>query len=196
MSNSFIGEVRAFPYNFAPDGWLDCMGQTVSINQYQALFGVIGFIYGGDQQSTFGLPDLRGRAVTGLGQGTGLSNSTIGQLQGADSVALVSQAQLPPHTHTITTKFMPPGTAPGASGSTPGPNAYLSRLLNPTTSPPVSHLAYAPAATTTPIVPLSPSALVAFPPSVQAAQAHENRQPFTTLRYCICATDGIYPPRP
>ncbi|EKQ60350.1 microcystin dependent protein [Xanthomonas citri pv. malvacearum str. GSPB2388] len=195
MSNSFIGEVRAFPYNFAPEGWLDCMGQTVSINQYQALFGVIGFAYGGDKQTTFGLPDLRGRAVTGQGQGPGLSNYTIGQLQGTDSVALVSSTQLPAHTHSITTTFLPPATAPGAAVNTPSSSSYLSRLLNPTTSPPTSYKAYAPA-TTTPMVQLSPNALAPFPSGSQAVQAHENRQPFTTIRYCICATDGIYPPRP
>jgi len=194
MSNSFIGEVRAFPYSFAPDGWLECMGQLLSINQYQALFGVIGFTYGGDRQTTFALPDLRGRAVTGQGQGPGLGNYPIGQFQGTDSVALVSQSQLPAHTHTITTKFIPPDTAPGAAGNTPGPSAYLSRLLNSNTTPPSSYKAYAPA-TTTPMVQPSPNALGAFPPGMQPAQAHENRQPFTTVRYCICATDGIFPPR-
>lgn len=195
MSNSFIGEVRAFPYNFAPEGWLECMGQTVSIQQYQALFGVIGFAYGGDKQNTFGLPDLRGRAVVGQGQGLGLSNTTIGQLRGTDSVTLNSQTQLPAHNHTITTKFLPPATAPGAASSMPSAAAYLSRLLNPTTSPPTSYKAYAPVSST-PIVPVGLNTLGAFPPAAQPAQAHENRQPFATIRYCICATDGIYPPRP
>ncbi|MBF9266192.1 phage tail protein [Paracidovorax cattleyae] len=195
MSNSFIGEIRAFPYNFAPEGWLDCMGQLVSLQQYQALFAVIGFTYGGDNRTTFGLPDLRGRAAVGQGQGPGLSSYAIGQLQGADSVALVSPTQLPAHTHTITSKFMPPGTAPGASGSAPSGNAYLSRLLDPTTSPPTTNSAYAPNSTT-PIVQLQSTALTPFPSTAAAAQAHENRQPFTTFRYCICATDGVYPPRP
>ncbi|PPT99674.1 phage tail protein [Xanthomonas arboricola] len=195
MSNSFIGEVRAFPYNFAPEGWLDCMGQTVSINQYQALFGVIGFTYGGDKQSTFGLPDLRGRAVTGQGQGPGLSNCTIGQLQGADSVALASASQLPAHTHTISSKFLGPVDAPGGSVNMPGSSAYIARLLNLTLTPKKTYVAYA-LATSTPVAQMSPNALAPFPSTAAAVQAHENRQPFTTVRYCICATDGIYPPRP
>ncbi|MCC4619710.1 hypothetical protein LL965_06255 [Xanthomonas cassavae CFBP 4642] len=124
-----------------------------------------------------------------------MSNHTIGQLQGADSVALTSVSQLPAHTHTITSKFMPPGTAPGASSSTPSANAYLSRLLNPTPSPPVTTAAFAPNSTT-PLTPLAPNALTPFPSSPAQTQAHENRQPFATFRYCICATDGIFPPRP
>lgn len=169
--------------------------RLVSLQQYQVLFAVIGFTYGGDKRTTFGLPDLRGRAAVGQGQGPGLSSYAIGRLQGADSVALVSPTQLPAHTHTITSKFMPPGAAPGASGSAPGGNAYLSRLLDPTTSPPTTNNAYAPNSTT-PIVQLQSTALTPFPSTAAAAQAHENRQPFTTFRYCICATDGVYPPRP
>jgi len=195
MSNSFIGEVRAFTYNFAPEGWLDCLGQVVSIQQYQALFGVIGFAYGGDGRTTFGLPDLRGRAALGQGQGVGLSNYTIGQLQGSDGVVLASIQQLPSHSHTISSKYMPPGAAPGASGGTPGAATYASRLLNPTTSPPTTYTPFMP--TTVPVdVQMAPNLLSAFPPGAAPAQAHENRQPFTTLRYCICATDGVFPPRP
>ncbi|MDQ1090754.1 microcystin-dependent protein [Xanthomonas sacchari] len=193
MSNSFIGEVRAFPYNFAPEGWLDCMGQLLSIHEYSALFAVIGFTYGGDKQNTFGLPDLRGRAVIGLGQGPALSNYTIGQPHGTDFVGL-SLTQLPAHTHTITSKFLPPKAWPGAAVSTPSPIAYLSRLLNPTTSPPTSYKAYSPA--TQPIVDLASTALLPFPSDAQQAQVHENRQPFTTIRYCICVNDGIFPSKP
>ncbi|PKV11541.1 phage tail protein [Xanthomonas prunicola] len=195
MSNSFIGEVRAFPYNFAPDGWLECMGQTVSIQQYQALFGVIGFAYGGDKQNTFGLPDLRGRAVTGQGQGPGLTNTTMGQLQGADTVALTSSSQLPAHTHTISTQFVRPATALTAFVNTPSAAAYVTRLLNLTLTPRQTYLAYAPAVGT-PVGQMSPTTLTPFPATSTSVQAHENRQPFTTVRYCICATDGIYPPRP
>ena len=83
MSESFIGEVRAFPYQFAPTGWLECHGQLVPVWQYQALFAVLGSRYGGDQLNTFGLPDLRGRGAIGQGQGPGLANYVTGKLQGA-----------------------------------------------------------------------------------------------------------------
>lgn len=195
MSSSFIGEVRAFPYNFAPEGWLDCVGQTLSVQQYQMLFSIIGFTYGGNGSTMFGLPDLRGRAAVCQGQGPGLNNYPIGQALGTDSVTLSFQSQLPAHTHTITSKFMPPATAPGASASTPSSSAYLSRLLNPTVTPAVTSAAYAPN-TATPIVQLSASALTPFPSATAAPQAHENRQPFATFRYCICVTDGEYPVRP
>ncbi|MBB5878173.1 tail fiber protein [Xanthomonas sp. 3498] len=195
MSSSFIGEVRAFTYNFAPEGWLDCLGQVVSLQQYQALFGVIGFTYGGDGRTTFGLPDLRGRAALGQGQGVGLSTYAIGQLQGSDGVVLASELQLPAHTHAISSKYMAPGVAPGASGKTPSASSYASRLLNPTTSPPTTYTPFM-----LPGPPLdaqmSPAALSAFPDVAALPQAHENRQPFATLRYCICATDGVFPPRP
>jgi microcystin-dependent protein len=194
MSNSFIGEVRAFPYTFAPDGWLDCMGQLVAIQQYQALFAVIGFSYGGDRQTTFGLPDLRGRAALGQGQGIGLTNAPVGQLRGSDTVALVSQQQLPAHNHTITSRYLAPGVAPGAIGSAPNNAAYLSRMLSTSVSPPVTQKAYT--STAQPTTAMGSAALSVFPPGGTSAQAHENRQPFTTIRYCICATDGVYPPRP
>ncbi|MBB5941873.1 MULTISPECIES: phage tail protein [unclassified Xanthomonas] len=193
MSNSFIGEVRAFPYTFAPEGWLDCMGQLVSVQQYQMLYSLLSNFYGGDGRTTFGLPDLRGRAVVGRGQGTGLSNYALAQLDGADSVALVSAAQLPAHTHTITSKFTPFASAQTAFSATPGATAYISRLINPTGST-TTYRQYTAAASVTPAA-MSPNSLTPFPANPVPAQAHENRQPFTAMRYCICATDGIYPER-
>lgn len=193
MSNSFIGEVRAFPYNYAPEGWLDCMGQLVSVQQYQMLYSLLSNFYGGDGRNTFGLPDLRGRAVVGRGQGLGLSAYALAQLDGADSVALMSKAQLPAHTHTITSKFAPLSSAPTAFSATPSAAAYVSRLINPsgatTTYTPYTK------AVSVPLTPMSANSLMPFPESSTSVQAHENRQPFTTLRYCICATDGIYPER-
>ncbi|WOS40495.1 phage tail protein [Xanthomonas rydalmerensis] len=194
MSNSFIGEVRAFPYNFAPEGWLDCMGQLVSVQQYQMLFSLLSNFYGGDGRATFGLPDLRGRAVVGRGQGTGLSNYALAQQDGTDSVALGSVAQLPVHTHTITSKFTGILAAPTSFSSTPSPVAYVSRLINPV-EPITTYAQYKMPPATVPLAPMSPATLLPFPASATPAQAHENRQPFTTMRYCICATDGIYPER-
>ncbi len=90
---------------------------------------------------------------------------------------------------------MPLASAPGAFSSTPSSSAYLSRLLNPTVTPAVTSPAYAPN-TVAPIVQLSPTALTPFPSATATPQAHENRQPFATFRYCICVTDGEYPVRP
>lgn len=194
MSSSFIGEIRAFPYTFAPAGWLDCMGQVVSIQQYQALFAVIGNRFGGDGRTTFGLPNLCGRVAAGQGQlQTTGTNYAFGQSLGVPQVALTSQAQLPSHTHNITGKFLPPTTNLSAYGNTPSSQAYPSRFLDKTNSATLSsYTSPTPASSTTV---MSPMALSVEPPNAAPA-AHENRQPYTTLRFCICALDGDYPPRP
>lgn len=197
MSSSFIGEVRAFPYTFAPDGWLDCMGQLVSVHQYQLLFAVIGSRYGGDHRTTFGLPNLCGRVAIGQGQlhtngqATG-ANYVLGQSLGVPEVTLSLPDQLPRHTHTITSKFLAPTAAPNASGNTPTSQAYPSRMFDKSNS--TSFGTYIPPASASTMTTMSPLALSTAPPTLPAA--HENRQPYTTLRFCICATDGDYPVRP
>lgn len=79
MSEAFIGEVRIFGGNFAPVNWHLCDGSLLPISQYEALFALIGTVYGGDGMNTFGIPDLRGRLPVGQGQGPGLTNRIIGQ---------------------------------------------------------------------------------------------------------------------
>lgn len=93
MSNPYVGEIRMFGGNFAPSGWMFCEGQILAISDYDTLFNLIGTTYGGDGQSTFALPDLRGRIP--VHQATGF---TIGQLAGTETVTLTTQ-QLPQHTH-------------------------------------------------------------------------------------------------
>ncbi|RZK58400.1 MAG: phage tail protein, partial [Hymenobacter sp.] len=97
----FIGEIRMMSFGFNPKSWALCNGQLLPIAQYQALYALLGTMYGGNGVQTFGLPDLRGRAILGTGQGPGLSSYIQGQLGGSEAVAL-TQAQLPPHTHTAT----------------------------------------------------------------------------------------------
>src|SRR3954470_3548696 len=84
----FIGELRLFGFNFAPRGWALCQGQLLSISQNSALFSLLGTMYGGNGQTTFGLPDLRGRTPVGFGQGPGLSNRGQGESGGGESVTL------------------------------------------------------------------------------------------------------------
>src|SRR3954470_21278546 len=98
MSSPFIGEIRLFPYNFAPRGWAFCSGQILPISQNTALFSLLGTTYGGNGQTTFALPDLRGRAAISSGQGPGLSSYTIGEVGGVESVTLNTQ-QMPQHQH-------------------------------------------------------------------------------------------------
>jgi microcystin-dependent protein len=95
MSQPYVGEIRMFAGNFAPAGWMFCEGQLLPISQYETLFNLIGTTYGGDGQSTFGLPDLRGRLP--IHQGSGF---TLSQNGGAETVTLTT-SQMPAHTHTI-----------------------------------------------------------------------------------------------
>src|SRR3954463_9270891 len=100
MAQPYIGEIRMFGGNFAPAGWAVCQGQLMPISENDALFNLIGTTYGGDGQSTFGLPDLRGRAPVHMGQGSGLSSYTIGQNGGSEFVTLTTQ-QMPTHNHLV-----------------------------------------------------------------------------------------------
>ncbi len=100
MANPYLGEIRIFPYNFSPMGWALCEGQTMPISQNTALFALLGTTYGGNGTTTFNLPDLRGRAVVGAGEGPGLSNYVLGEDGGAESVTLTSN-QMPAHNHLV-----------------------------------------------------------------------------------------------
>jgi len=100
MADPFVGEVRSVCFNYAPDGWLLCQGQVVNVNAYQALYALIGNQYGGQaSQGTFGIPDLQGRSIIGVGVGFNLSPITWGQKTGQSQVAL-ALGQMPAHIHT------------------------------------------------------------------------------------------------
>ena len=98
MSEPFIGEIRMFAGNFAPRGWAFCDGQLLAVNQNDALFSLLGTVYGGDGRTTFGLPECRGRVPVGQGQGPGLSNRPLGQKAGQETVTLITQ-NIPQHNH-------------------------------------------------------------------------------------------------
>jgi microcystin-dependent protein len=96
----FLGQIQAFGFNFAPRGWASCDGQLMPISQYQALYSLLGTIYGGDGRTSFGLPDLRGRFAIGHGNGPGLSPATLGAKGGANQVTLTVN-NLPAHNHMV-----------------------------------------------------------------------------------------------
>ena len=98
MSEPFVGEIRMFAGNFAPRGWAFCEGQLLAVSQNDALFSLLGTIYGGDGRTTFGLPDLRGRLPIHAGSGPGLSPRRLGAKAGAESVTLTVN-QLTSHSH-------------------------------------------------------------------------------------------------
>ena len=98
----FLGQIMLFGGNFAPRGWALCHGQLLPISQYSALFSLLGTTYGGDGRTTFGLPDLRGRAPIGVGHGAGLSTITWGERGGAETHRL-SVTEMPSHDHSGST---------------------------------------------------------------------------------------------
>ena len=101
MSQPFVGEIKLFAGNFAPVGWQLCDGRILQILDFETLFQLIGTTYGGDGETTFALPDLRGRVAIGQGAGSGLSTHVLGEFGGSESVT-VTVNQLTPHTHVMT----------------------------------------------------------------------------------------------
>ncbi|OCX52687.1 hypothetical protein BEL04_14670 [Mucilaginibacter sp. PPCGB 2223] len=172
------GEIRFFAGPKIPVNWHACDGSTVSIQQYPALFSLIGTTYGGDGVSTFGLPDLRGRAI--VSQGTALSKTvyTLGSHGGTETVTL-AQDNIVTHTHSFTVGATP-ATTQSPSGSflaEPQPNTTYAYV--PTNITGVKTASIAAGALT----------------SSGGNQAHENRQPYLPVNYLICL-NGIYPEFP
>jgi microcystin-dependent protein len=106
MDEPYVGEIALFAGNFAPVGWFLCDGRTLPIAQYQALFALIGTMYGGNGTTNFALPDLRGRAPISFGQGVGLTNHVVGQQAGAETVTLTAD-QMPKHNHVMSASTQP-----------------------------------------------------------------------------------------
>ena len=123
MSEPYIGEIRMVGFNFAPQGWAMCNGQLMSIGENDALFTLIGTTYGGDGQSTFALPDFRGRIPIHQGTGSSGTTYTIGERGDTETVTLTVN-QIPAHTH--------PALAQSGAGNQPGPggNVWASSSLN------------------------------------------------------------------
>ena len=123
MEYGTVGEIRLFAGTFAPRGWEFCHGQLISMSRNSALFSVLGTTYGGNGQTTFGLPDLRGRAPAGFGPGPGLTYRALGEQSGAE-IATLAASQLPAHAHTLTTAGGVGGVSDSgkavAAGSTEG----------------------------------------------------------------------------
>ncbi|HEV7719988.1 MAG TPA: tail fiber protein [Iamia sp.] len=171
MSQQYLGEIRLFPYNFAPRSWAFCNGQLMSIAQSTALFSLLGTTYGGNGQTTFGLPDLRGRSALSSGQGPGLQPYDLGEVSGVETVTLI-QTEMPAHGHSVL------ASTSDSSAKNPSQN-----ILGSTASP-----IYAAVATANAI--LAPQTIGI----AGGSQPHENRSPFLVLNYCI-ALEGIFPSR-
>jgi microcystin-dependent protein len=168
-TNPFLGQLMAVAFNYPPKGWAFCNGQLLPINQNQALFSLLGTMYGGNGQTTFALPNLQGRVALGAGSGPGLQNYIQGQSAGQETHTL-SISEMPQHQHTVTASAVA-GSLPVAAANLLG-NApmYIA-------SPPD------PAAATDNLI-----------AAAGGSQPHENRQPFLVMNWCIALT-GIFPSR-
>lgn len=174
MSQPFIGEIRMFGGNFAPRSWALCDGQTFSIAQNQALFSLIGTIYGGDGRTTFGLPDLRGRLPMSYGAGLGLTQRFIGQSLGINSVRL-TRSEMPSHNHSIN------ATTHIANATTPQYNVLGKED---------EYNIYVQNADSSKIQPMRSDVIQTTGGNI----AHENRMPALTVNFIICLY-GTYPSR-
>jgi microcystin-dependent protein len=164
MSDPYIGEIRMFGGNFAPAGWAFCQGQLVPISEYDTLFNLIGTTYGGDGQSTFGLPNLQGRVPVHTGPGM-----VLGQMAGSESVTLTTQ-QLPVHTHPMAASSDAANVITGANGVLAASVSLAAYFA----SPPDAAL----------------NAASVLP--VGGNQPHENMQPYLAINFII-SLFGIYP---
>lgn len=171
MATPMIGEIRLFAGNFAPRGWAFCDGQVLSIAQNTALFSILGTTYGGNGQTTFALPDLRGRASIGPRQGPGLSSYALGEPGGQETVTLTT-TQIPAHNHTLNvnngvgTTTSPVNAVPAVSASRDSEYASTANATMATTAI----------------------------GNAGGSQPHENRQPYLAINYII-ALVGLFPSR-
>lgn len=163
MSEPFLSEIKIVSFNFPPKGWAFCNGQLLPINQNQALFALLGTTYGGNGQTNFALPNIRGRVPIHVGSG-----HTLGEAAGSTSVTVNIQ-QLPTHVHALQASTNSSGTSADAT------NKFLAPV----------NTGYGPAASLTTLSPQSVS-------SVGGSQPHNNMMPYLVLNFII-ALQGIFP---
>lgn len=179
MSEPFIGEIIMFAGNFAPRNWAFCNGQLLPIAQNTALFSILGTMYGGDGQTTFGLPDLRGRVPVGVGSGPGLPPIVEGQVGGETSHTLII-TEMPAHNHTATTQINAQSGA-GNSGAPGGKYPAASSTRDSIYSDATNATMNANAAQVTVGI-------------AGGSQPHNNMQPYQGINFII-ALYGIFPSR-
>jgi microcystin-dependent protein len=178
----YIAEVRLFAGNFAPRGWAFCQGQILSIAQNTALYALLGTTYGGNGQTTYALPDLRGRVAVGPGQGPGLPTVNLGEMSGERNHTLII-TEMPAHNHVAQTTLTPKGVSEAGNLSSPS-GAYwaTSGTLDPEyrTSGTFVDMAAQTGSTTIGVA--------------GGSQPHNNMPPYLGLNYIICM-EGIFPSR-
>jgi microcystin-dependent protein len=171
-SDPFIGEVRFVGFDFAPRGWAKCDGQLLAVSDNEALFSIIGTIYGGDGRTTFALPDMRGRTPVHEGNGPGLTTYRLGQKTGTEQT-FVSTAQLPSHSHTANASRQSARTTDATDGALARTRSNLKIYDNSAPNHTLKNTTVG---------------------STGGTQGMNNMQPYNTMN-CIIALTGIYPSR-
>jgi len=166
MEEAFIGQIIPVAFNWAPRGWYRCEGQLLPIHSNTPLFSLIGTTYGGNGQTTFALPDLRGRLPISLGEGPGLTRRENGGQGGSETVTLTTK-ELPAHTHSLESGLLEPDSDFAASNGIPLPSGLIGGAV------------VASASGATP---------------VGRSTAHPNTPPYLAVNWIICA-EGIFPSR-
>ncbi|EJN14837.1 microcystin-dependent protein [Bradyrhizobium sp. YR681] len=170
MADPFIGEIRLFGFPRIPNGWLACAGQSLPISQYDTLYAVLGTTYGGDGNTTFNLPDLRGRVA--IGQGQGNPNYVLGQVGGEEQHTLV-EAEMPAHSHALVSS-----TAIGTA-VTPAQTLHLATASGGELYAPVANAG-------------TYATMAACVATAGNSVGHDNMMPTVVANYCICYA-GIFP---
>lgn len=179
MSEPTIGEIRMFAGNFPPRNWAFCNGQILPVNQFEALFSLLGTIYGGDGRTTFALPELRGRIPVHYGSGPGLSPQPIGNKAGAEC-KILAEENIPKHSH----QFM----ASTAVADSPDPQARVFASASPNTANFYD-------TSSSPVQKLAPTAIAeAGGNNAGKSTAYDIRMPSLAVSFII-AMNGIYPSR-
>lgn len=180
MSDYFLGEIRMFSFSWAPDSWALCQGQSLPVNQNQALYALLGITFGGTPSTSFNLPDLRGRAplCTGRSPISGTLYQQGVAYQGGGEGVTLTAAQVPVHSHTV--------MALSTQGTTILPTDGIVSSVKTATANPLLYGTVSGTPTTQALNPATVSAV--------GGQAHSNLQPFTVANFCI-ATRGLFPAR-
>ena len=187
MDDAFIGEIRCFAGSFAPVGWEFCNGQTMEIQQNAALFSILGVTYGGNGQTNFNLPDLRGRAPIGFAQGPGLSFHQLGDTVGVEKNTLFEE-NLPPHSH-LAEGTINASVSDGTSNDPTG--KYLAKSVYPidrSNNAPVNSY------NSNADIKMADNAIDIEVGNTGSAYPVNNMQPSLAVNWIICI-NGIYPSR-
>ena len=190
-SEPFIGQIQTFGFAFAPRNWTTCDGQLMAIANNEALYSLLGTTYGGNGQTNFGLPDLRGRVPIHQGTGPGLSNAVLGQMSGVEAVTLTT-LQMPLHTHNFVNTSSLASVQTRATAAQAASGSLLARAIDANPSGDAIPQIYVPAGTGGTQVALGGMTVSGTNAAQGGSLPHSNIQPYLTMNTCI-ALFGIFP---